>query len=241
MTEVFTLNGLLTLSSATFSCFIKVSFYWIDFPNLSKENVYYALEVCLSGLFVGSEKCTSVSTTGNVESTGAGSSRGPGTTSDHITSETPRNRLGIHSSFMLANSKSNQPTSGVGDNNAGIGGIKASLSQSMSGTVGVTGLLQLPNLLGGPAVTGSTWELIGPSGLACDLGGGRVHGCVVNLLGPTLHSMRHPKPEESESAASVAAANTAGPRNSVGVGYTHSSLISNHEKNVQAQIDVVHK
>ncbi|VUZ45466.1 unnamed protein product, partial [Hymenolepis diminuta] len=53
--------------------------------------------------------------------------------------------------------------------------------------------------------------------------------------------MRHPKPEESESAASVAAANTAGPRNSVGVGYTHSSLISNHEKNVQAQIDVVHK
>ncbi|VUZ45467.1 unnamed protein product, partial [Hymenolepis diminuta] len=141
-----------------------------DFPNLSKENVYYALEVCLSGLFVGSEKCTSVSTTGNVEPTGAGSSRGPGTTSDHITFETPRNRLGLHSSFMLANSKSNQPTSGVGDNNAGIGGIKASLSQSMSGTVGVTGLLQLPNLLGGPAVTGSTWELIGPSGLACDLG-----------------------------------------------------------------------
>lgn len=140
---------------------------------------------------------------------------------------------------MMANSKSNQPTSGVGDNNAGVVGLKASLGQSMSGTVGVTGLLQLPNLLGGPAVTGSTWELIGPSGLACDLGGGKVHGCVANLLGPTLHSMQHSKPQESTTAA---AANTSGPGNSVGAGYMqHSSLISNHEKNVQAQIDVVHK
>ncbi|VDO06401.1 unnamed protein product [Rodentolepis nana] len=212
-----------------------------NFPNLSKENVYYALEVCLSGLFVGSEKCSSGPTTSNVESSGAGSSRGPAPASDHFAFETPRHKLGLHSSFMLANSKSNQPTGGVGDNNAGMGGIKASLSQSMSGTVGVTGLLQLPNLLGGPAVTGSTWELIGPSRLACDLGGGRVHGCVVNLLGPTLHSMHHPKPEESESAASVAAANTAGPRNSVGAGHMHTTLSSNHERNLQAQIDVIHK
>lgn len=185
---------------------------------------------------------------GSPETSGVGSSRGPGTTSDHVAAEIPRSKL--HSSFMLANSKSNQPTSGIGDAfgggggggvSGGVGGIKASLSQSMSGTVGVTGLLQLPNLLGGPVITGSTWELIGPSGLACDLGGGRVHGCVVNLIGPTLHSMRHSKPEESASAASVAAANTSTPSNSVGIGYLHSSMLSSHEKNIQAQIDIIHK
>ncbi|KAM7541478.1 hypothetical protein Aperf_G00000028420 [Anoplocephala perfoliata] len=224
-----------------------------DFASLSKENVYYALDVCLSGLFVGSEKCTTpggMTSAGSAEASGAGSSRGPGTISDHVTFETPRGKLGIHSSFMLPNSKPNQPTSGMGDVfgggggggvTGGVGGIKASLSQSMSGNVGVTGLLQLPNLLGGPVVTGSTWELIGPSGLACDLGGGRVHGCMVNLIGPTLHSMRHPKPEESASAASIAAANAPAPNNSVGMGYLHSSPLSGHEKNIQAQIDVIHK
>nr|CDS15467.1 protein unc 80 [Echinococcus granulosus] len=226
-----------------------------DYPSLSKENVYYALEVCLSGLFVGSEKCTStggVASTAGTETVGVGSSRPSGAASDHMAFEGPR-KLGIHSSFMLTNSKSNQPMGAMGEGcgpgggsgSGGGGGIKSSLGQSMSGTVGVTGLLQLPNLLGGPPVTGSTWELIRPSGLACDLGGGRVHGCVVNLVGPTLHSMRHPKAEEIPGASAVgamtAATSTAFPGNSVKVSHANPSILSNHEKNVQSQIDVVHK
>eukprot|EP00108_Taenia_solium_P004580 TsM_000167300 transcript=TsM_000167300 gene=TsM_000167300 len=223
-----------------------------DCPSLSKENVYYALEVCLSGLFVGSEKCTSTcgmaSSTGT-ETVGAVLSRPSGVAFDHMAFEAPR-KLGIHSSFMLANSKPNQPMSAMGEGcgiggGGGSGGLKTSLGQSMSGTVGVTGLLQLPNLLGGPPVTGSTWELIGPSGFACDLGGGRVHGCVVNLIGPTLHSMRHPKAEEIPGAATVgtmgAVTNTAFSGNSVGVSHASTSILSSHEKNVQSHIDVVHK
>ncbi|KAL5112250.1 hypothetical protein TcWFU_006019 [Taenia crassiceps] len=223
-----------------------------DYPSLSKENVYYALEVCLSGLFVGSEKCTStggVTTSTGTETAGASSSRPSGVAFDHMAYEGPR-KLGIHSSFMLANSKSNQPMGAMGEGcgvggGGGSGGIKTSLGQSMSSTVGVTGLLQLPNLLGGPPVTGSTWELIGPSGLACDLGGGRVHGCVVNLIGPTLHSMRHPKAEEIPGAATVGAmsavTNAAFSGNSVGVSHASASILSNHGKSAQSQIDVVHK
>ncbi|VDK20530.1 unnamed protein product [Taenia asiatica] len=223
-----------------------------DCPSLSKENVYYALEVCLSGLFVGSEKYTStcgVASSTGTETVGAVSSRPSGVAFDHMAFEAPR-KLGIHSSFMLANSKPNQPMGAMGEGcgvggGGGSGGLKTSLGQSMSGTVGVTGLLQLPNLLGGPPVTGSTWELIGPSGLACDLGGGRVHGCVVNLIGPTLHSMRHPKVEEMPGAATVgtmgAVTNTAFSGNSVGVSHASTSILSSHEKNVQSQIDVVHK
>uniref|UniRef100_A0A5K3ET37 Ras-GAP domain-containing protein n=1 Tax=Mesocestoides corti TaxID=53468 RepID=A0A5K3ET37_MESCO len=204
-----------------------------DYPSLSKENVYYALDVCLSGLFVGSEKCATaggIIPPGVSETSGAGSSRPSGIASDHITSEGNK-KPGIHSSFaIMPNSKSAQSSGPMGDA-SGVSGIKASLGQSMSGTVGVTGLLQLPNLLGGPAVTGSTWELLGPSGLACDLGGGRVHGCVVNLIGPTLHSMRHQKAEEAPVPTG----------NSLGSSYAPSSLVSNHEKIVQSQIDVVHR
>ena len=147
---------------------------------------------------------------------------------------------------MLANSKTSQPSGGAGEV-SGIAGIKASLGQSMSGTVGVTGLLQLPNILGGPTVAGSTWELIGPSGLACDLGGGRVHGCVVNLISPTLHCTRQFKMGEEDpivasgGTSTTTAAYTASTGNSIGVGYGHSSLLFTHEKNIQSQIDVMHK
>lgn len=230
----------------------NVPFLLIDYPSLSKENVYYALEVCLSGLFVGSEKCTStggVASSTSTETVGTGSSRPSGVAFDHMAFEGPR-KLGIHSSFMLANSKSSQPMGAMGEGcgvggGGGSGAIKTSFGQSMSGTVGVTGLLQLPNLLGGPPVTGSTWELIGPSGLACDLGGGRVHGCIVNLIGPTLHSMRHPKADEIRGATTVGAmsavTNTAFSGNSVGVSHASTSILSNHAKNIQSQIDVVHR
>ena len=210
--------------------------------------MFYALDVCLSGLFVGSEKCTSpggVSICGGTDNAAAGTSRPSGIAPDHPIFEGPR-KLGIHSSFMLAKSKTNQPSCGTGEA-GGMGGIKASLGQSMSGTVGVTGLLQLPNILGGPPVAGSTWELIGPSGLACDLGGGRVHGCVVNLIGPTLHSIRHPKTGETDCSvapggtSTTTVTHTTSAGNSVGAGYGHSSFLLNHEKNMQSQIDVVHK
>ncbi len=36
----------------------------VDYPSLSKENVYYALDVCLSALFIGSEKATSTQNAG---------------------------------------------------------------------------------------------------------------------------------------------------------------------------------
>lgn len=106
----------------------------------------------------------------------------------------------------------------------------------MAGTVGVSGLLQLPNLLGGPAVSGSTWELIGPTGMACDLGGGRVHGTVVNLIGPTLGGMKHKK-NEFVAGIPVLQQPTAIRKKTL----TEVGPLTTQEKNAQAHIDIVHR
>lgn len=149
----------------------------------------------------------------------------PGT----IDNQSATSKLGLPTNLIMSNAR-------LG---SGLSGLTASeMRPCIGGSAGVSGLLQLPGLLGGSqAVAGTNWEMMSQSSLACDLGGGRAHGLMVNMISPALHCLQQRRLSTANNSLTANSQSLKLPTSTLDTKNSNSSA----DKNAQSQIDIVHK